>query len=681
MGKDLSRLLSPKTITIFGGAWAANVIRQLKKSDFQGEIWPVHPKRDEIEGVKCFTSINSLPSPPDASFIGVNREATIEVVRELSAMGAGGATCFASGFLESEAESAGGADLQNDLIEAAGDMPIVGPNCYGLINYLDNVTLWPDEHGGVVVDKGVAIIVQSSNVAINMTMQRWGLPIAYVATVGNQAQTSISDLANALMKDERITAIGFYIEGFNDIAAFETMSAKARQLGKSIVALKAGKSEKSQIATMTHTASLAGSTTASSALLKRLGIVEVNSVGVFLETLKLLHMFSVLPNNEIASISCSGGEASLMADIGDEIGIHYRDISPKQSTVLKSVLGPIVTVANPLDYHTFVWGDVAKMSAVFEAVIADGFALTIFVLDLPRSDRCDPSGFGCAIEAIISAKQKAGGNVAVLTSLPEGLPEEIIAQLGEVGIATLHGMEIGLAAVERAVAAGAMIPSTSSVLVANEDLGETIMLNEAKSKSDLREYGLSVPKSVVGVSSKSILVNYSSVQFPLALKSLGIAHKSEAGAVKINIRDDTELQNALAEMPRDCDGYLLEEMVQNGVAEILIGITRDTTGLFLLTLGAGGILTELLDDTVSLLLPSTRTEIADAFSTLKISRLVAGYRGKPAGDLEALFDAIEAVCNYAQSSSAQLIELDINPYIVCEKGGAAVDALIVLRKE
>ncbi|MBV6648732.1 MAG: acetate--CoA ligase family protein, partial [Hoeflea sp.] len=169
--RDLSRLLRPRSIALFGGGWAVNVVAQLKKSGFDGDIWPVNPKRADILGVPCLASIDDLPSAPDASFIGVNRDATIEVVRRLSSMGAGGATCFASGFLESEAETAGGADLQARLIAAAGDMPILGPNCYGLINYLDNVTLWPDQHGGLKVESGVAIVAQSSNIAINMTMQ------------------------------------------------------------------------------------------------------------------------------------------------------------------------------------------------------------------------------------------------------------------------------------------------------------------------------------------------------------------------------------------------------------------------------------------------------------------------------------------------------------------------------
>ena len=164
---------------------------------FGGDIWPVHPTRDEVHGRRCFRSVAELPEAPDAAFIGVNRNLTIDIVRALAARGAGGAICYASGFREAE----DGAALEDALIEAAGDMPILGPNCYGVINYLDGALLWPDQHGGARVESGVAIVTQSSNIAINMTMQRRGLPIAYVATAGNQAQTGLSEIAHALLED------------------------------------------------------------------------------------------------------------------------------------------------------------------------------------------------------------------------------------------------------------------------------------------------------------------------------------------------------------------------------------------------------------------------------------------------------------------------------------------------
>ncbi|NOX74650.1 MAG: acetate--CoA ligase family protein, partial [Alphaproteobacteria bacterium] len=243
MTRDLTRLFQPKSIAVIGGgAWCVSVIEQCLKSGFTGAIWPVHPSKPEIAGLKAYRTLADLPAPPDASFIGVNRTVTISIVRDLATMSAGGAVCFASGFQEAEAEDDQAADLQAQLLEAAGDMPILGPNCYGFINYLDGAILWPDQHGGQPQDKGVAIITQSSNIAINLTMQTRALPLAYIITAGNQAQTGMAEIGMHVLADPRVTALGLHIEGFGDLRAFERLAQMAAKLGKPIIALKVGKS-------------------------------------------------------------------------------------------------------------------------------------------------------------------------------------------------------------------------------------------------------------------------------------------------------------------------------------------------------------------------------------------------------------------------------------------------------
>ena len=217
--RSLDRLIRPQSIAVFGGREARRVIEQCDRMGFPGEIWPVHPSLDIVLGRRCYRSVDDLPATPDAAFVGVNRMLTVEIVRKLAAVGAGGAVCYASGFSEAAGEFADGIALQAALVEAAGAMPIVGPNCYGLINGLDGALLWPDQHGIIRVEKGVAILTQSSNIAINLSMQRRGLPIAYLMTAGNQAQTGICDLAMATLEDPRVTAVGLHVEGFWLIAA------------------------------------------------------------------------------------------------------------------------------------------------------------------------------------------------------------------------------------------------------------------------------------------------------------------------------------------------------------------------------------------------------------------------------------------------------------------------------
>jgi acyl-CoA synthetase (NDP forming) len=207
---DLDRLLRPRSLAVIGGNEAAEVIRQSRRMGYGGQLYAVNPLRAEIEGLACYRSVEDLPEAPDAAFVAVNRHRTVEVVAALKARGAGGAVCYASGFMES---GGAGEGLNRDLLAAAGDMPILGPNCYGLVNYMEGAALWPDQHGGKPVERGVAILSQSGNMGINFTMNRRGLPLAFVAALGNQAQIGLSAMTAALAADPRITAIGLHIEG------------------------------------------------------------------------------------------------------------------------------------------------------------------------------------------------------------------------------------------------------------------------------------------------------------------------------------------------------------------------------------------------------------------------------------------------------------------------------------
>jgi acyl-CoA synthetase (NDP forming) len=675
--RDLSRLLRPGSIALFGGVWAENVITQLRRGGYPGRIWPVHPTRAAIAGVPCFRHAAELPGAPDAAFIGVNRVQTAELVRALAAMGAGGAIAFASGYRESAAGDPVGAGLQDALVAAAGEMPLLGPNCYGLLNYLDGVALWPDQHGGAPVTRGVALVLQSSNIAINLTMQRRGLPIAYVMTAGNQAQTGFADLARAALADPRVTALGLHIEGFGDIRAFEAMAADARARGKPVVALKTGRSAGAQAATLSHTASLSGAAAAGSALLARLGIVEVASPGVFLETLRLLDAGGPLAGPAVVSVSCSGGEAGLMADLAETTAIDFRPFGPTQAGALAAGLGPIVSVANPFDYHTFIWNDEARMTACFTDVLRDGFDLAVFVLDVPRDDRCDRATYDCAIAAIIAARIATGARVAVLATLPENLGEDLAARFAAAGVTPLHGMADGVAAIDAAIRAGRLAakPTPAPALLAPQPRGPVAILTEARAKAALAGHGLVVPRGVTAATPDALVAAAAGLRLPLALKGLGVAHKTEAGAVALGIASPEALGSAAAAMADVADGFLAEEMAQGAVAELILGVTRDATGLVTLTIGAGGVLTELLHDSATLILPATADDVRAALASLRIAPLLAGYRGKQPADVAAVVAAAEAVGRFA-AATPSLIELDVNPLMAGPDGAVAVDALI-----
>lgn len=684
MTRSLDRLIRPKSIAVFGGKEARRVIEQCGKMGFKGDIWPVHPKLDDVLGHKCYRSVADLPAAPDASFVGVNRQLTIEIIRDLSARGAGGAICYASGFREAVSELADGNDLQQALVLAAGDMPIVGPNCYGFINALDGALLWPDQHGMLRVDRGVAVLTQSSNIACNISMQMRGLPLAYIMTAGNQAQTGLSKLAIAALEDPRVTAVGLHIEGFDSIEALQRLAARAHELKKPVVTLKVGKSEAAQLATVSHTASLAGNDAVSSAVLERLGIGRVDTLPELLETLKLLHLHPPLKNFDVSSMSCSGGEASLMADSGVKRKTVFRALKESQRQPLRETLGDMVTIANPLDYHTFVWGNLEKQTIAFTEMMKGDYALNLIVLDFPRQDRCDAADWNTTCDAVIAAAKATGAVAGVVASLGENMPEETALSLMASGVVAFSGIDEALAAAEISAGIGASWakPAPQPLLSASPDSSDIVTISESEAKAELAKFGLVVPMGKVALTANEAADAAEALGFPVVLKGLGVAHKTEAGAVKLNLPDRQAVLDAADTMRGVASGFLVEKMIAKPVAEIIVGALRDPVAGLVLTIGAGGILVELLEDSAILTLPTTPDAIGTAIDGLKISKLLDGYRGGPKGDVAALNAAVAAVASYVAANASKLEELDINPIMVLPQGSGivAADALIRRRK-
>ena len=682
----LARLLKPRSIAVIGGSWAAAVVRQTQKMGFTGEVWPVHPKQETVEGLPAFRSVDDLPGAPDAVFIAVNRDATIPIVRALSGAGAGGAICFASGFREAGSDDPSGERLQSDLLEAAGAMPVIGPNCYGLLNYADGVALWPDQHGGRRLAegaRGAAIVTQSSNLAINLTMQARGLPLAFVLTAGNQAQTGLSAIALGLIEDPRVSVLGLHIEGFDSVAGFERLAARARALDKAIVALKVGRSEQARAAAVSHTASLAGADAASDAFLRRLGIGRVHSIPAFLETLKLLHVVGPLAGPNLSSMSCSGGEASIMADAAHGTSLRFPALDAGHRDAVKRTLGPLVSIANPLDYHTFIWNDEAAMSATFSAFVAGGFDLNFLILDFPHAERCDDGDWQASVRAFDTALTRNRGKGAILATLPENMPEHRAAGIMARGIAPLQGIAEALEAAAAAVAIGAAraLPIPAPLAAPHAaDPAATVVLDEAEAKARLAACGLPVPQGARADNAAGAEAVARSIGFPVAVKALGLAHKSEHDAVRLDLADPLACHEAARDLERLGNGLYVERMVEGGIAELIAGITRDPVFGPVMTLGSGGLLVELLADSRILLLPATRAEIEAALRSLQLFALLDGYRGRARADIAAAVEVLAGIAAFAVENAARIVEMDINPLIVCAEGEGAwiADVLLVL---
>ena len=683
----LQRLLNPRTIAVIGGAEACQVIQQCRKLQFAGEIWPVNPRRDSMEELPCHNSLSELPAPPDAAFIAIPAAPSIEAIDALSRSGAGGAVCYAAGFKE---VGGGGNERHQRLIEAAAAMPVIGPNCYGFINLTSGAALWPDYHGARRVERGVAIFSQSGNVSLNLSMQRRRLPLAWLVSLGNQAVVGVEDGIAAALASDRITAIGIHIEGLADLPRFARLAQQAKCQGVPIVALKSGRSALGARIAVSHTATLAGESALYDALFERLGIGRVATPEEFIETLKLLSIGGALPGARIASMSCSGGEAALVADLAGGRALEFPALTPSHGRAVQATLNDYVHVSNPLDYHTFIWGDRARMSDTFSAMMAAKFDLTLLILDLPADDRTALARWLQAVRAFIEACRASGARGALVTMLSENLPDEASRLLAENGIAPLQGLEQALAAVEAAAAIGcawarAVEAPTLTPIPAAAAAGEPRILDEFRAKRLLAQAGLPVAPSLLVDSPESAVAAAEQLGYPVALKALSehIAHKTEVGGVALDLRDDAHIRKQAARMLAAAERLLVEKMIEGVVAELLLGVGHDRQFGHYFIIGFGGTLVELIGDRQMLLPPLDEAQLRRALDRLKTAPLLRGYRGRPAADIDSVVRCALALGRLVESGAAGIIEVEINPLMVKSenKGAIVADALLTVGNE
>src|SRR5918996_1740501 len=584
--RNLERLLRPKSIAVVGGRFAEEVIRQTRRLGFPGRIWAVNPKRESLAGVPCLPRLEDAPEPPDAVFLGVGREATVEAVGVLGRMGAGGVVAYASGF----AEVSDGAELEQRLKEMAGDLAVLGPNCYGVLNLMERLALWPDEHG---------------------------------------AQTALA-----------------------------------------------------------HTRSLSGADALIDAYLRRYGVVRVDNLADLLETLKLLFVLGPLPGGRIASLSCSGGDAAMVADLAAPLGLELPPVPEEARVELTDVLGTRVAVANPLDYHTYIWGNAAAMWRCFATVAGAGFDVTLLILDYPRPEENEIAAWDLAADAFVGALQDVGARGILVSSLPENLPH---AAAERIAAARLTPMQ-GLAECLRAVAAASWLgeawrriaarpPPLPASDVHGEGGSEPILLSEADAKELLCAWGIPVPQGAV-VPIDEATAAARRIGLPVALKTATLlAHKTEVGGVVVDLLTPEAVGKAAKAMASLGERVLIETMLPRPLLELLVGVAADPQFGPHLLIGAGGELVELMQDARVLLLPVEPDEVRAALADLRIAPILRGFRGRPPADIDAVVDVVCRLGAFALEESARILEMEINPLMVypAPHGVIAADALIRLR--
>ena len=678
------RLLRPRSIALIGGGWTDAVAAGNQAIGYRGQTWRVNPNRQSTPECHYYRSIDELPGSPDQAFIAVAAADAVGVAAALERRQAGGFVCFASGFSELGTES--GRALTAALVDAAPTVPFFGPNCYGIVNFFDRCALLPDQVVGEPLARGVAIICQSGTIGLTLTFNGRSVPIGYLLTVGNQTRLAVEDLIELLCEDERVSAFGLYVEGIKDFCRFAQAAERARGAGKPIALVKAGRTEAAARTAQSHTGALTGADAIFDAFCQQAGIARCETLATLCETLKVLHAGGPLPGRRVLVMGFSGGDIAMTADVARHVKLEFPAFDARQTRSLREIVGERVTIGNPFDVHTYAWFDLPRLRSLFDITLSCGLDAVALMLDCPP-ESVDTTAFTNVISEFVGAASTRGASrAALLASLPETIPAAVRVQCLRGGVVPLQGQREALEALDHAGAIGEHWRAGAAVQLQRPVAPPQQLrtLPEFEARAALAAGGVPIPRSrrvAVGAAAAAA----AELGFPVVMKAAGeaIAHKSEVGGVLVNIRSPAEAVAAAARLAALGDTVLVDEMIVDGVAEILVGAIVDPQFGLTLVLGAGGVLTELLHDTVSLLPPFTPAAVQAALERLNMYPLLCGYRGKPAGDIPALVAAIIAVCRYAEGHLAQLAELDVNPVIVRPLGAGvvAVDALIRIGKE
>ena len=743
--RNLRRLLKPRHVAVIGGREAETVAGECARIGYRGPVWPVNPRREAIGGHRCFRTVEDLPQAPDAAFVAVPREAAIDTVARLAAMGAGGAVCHTAGFAETGPE---GARLEATLVAAAGDLALIGPNCYGVINYLDRAALWPFAHGGSCPGYGAAIVTQSGMLSSDLTMSQRSVPFAFMASIGNQAVVTLADCIDIFAELGGVRAIGLHVEEIPDVARFSEAVRKAVAAQVPVVALRTGVSEIGARLVASHTGALSDADDLYQALFDRLGVIRVSTPAELLETLKLLCVAGVPGGDRVAAFTCSGGAAAMLADQAQGVGLRFPPPSERTAERLAQCLPHTATVSNPLDYTTPIWGIPERVRPVFDAMLADPCDIALIVQDYPLEglDESKDSYLSDA-RSFIAAARAAGVPAAVCSTLPENLDRATREMLVAAGVAPMQGIREALDAIAGAVRhgrrrqrmrdearaadaeAGAVPPIGAGCALGTEaeagdrveaeagtvagagvgvragagaeaevgvgaaarlaGTGPVTSVDEHQAKRWLHGVGVPVPAGCV-TGAREAPEAAARIGFPVAVKLVSehLLHKTEAGAVALGISSPVEVEAAVARIRAgvrrsdadvSADRFLVERMIGPPLAELLVGVRTDPRFGLAMTLASGGVLTELVADAVTILLPASRVDLEEALGRLRISRLLDGFRGAAPTNRAVIVDALSRLASHLCREDNDVVEIEVNPLFVLTDRVCAVDALMRVR--
>lgn len=692
---DLKKLIRPQSLAVIGASersgFGKSTCLNLLKSSRAGRVYFVNPTKGEVLGKKCYPSMSALPEQVDMCVLIVNKDRVVPALEDAAANGCKAAVVYASGYGETGRAEGKAAEQALRAKAAELDLALMGVNCAGFVNNIDDIFAFGMLLEGGSRPGGIGVVSQSGKICLNM-MQVEHARFSYLISSGNATSLTVEDYLDFLVEDEHTKVVGLYLEGVRDSVRLAEALSRAAQKRKPVVAMKVGRSAKGGQLASSHTGSLAGSDKSFDALAKKFGLIRVGDIEELIET---CHMFDVLPvlpsQGTFASMSLSGGETGVTADVGDFYGIEYPALAPETVRKLTELLPDYASINNPLDMTATLAHDGPKYGEAVKAIMDDpgiGMVVCSFSI-LPKHKETDviyPMSDGMVLAA--AGKKKP---LAVMSFLGGCHDPFLRKKLEGAGVAilppTLYGFKL-LASLRDYVSYKPAERSLSLVVPENTDGKKRTALSEFASKKELAAFGLPLPKELV-LASLEDLDGAELPPFPVAVKieSDEILHKSDVGGVKLNVRDPDELRAAFREIMANVarnaptarhNGVLVSPMLQKGV-EIILGVNNDPQFGPMLMCGLGGIFVEIFKDVSLYPAPVNKAEALSMLKSLKGYKMLEGYRGAPPCDLEALTDLMAAVSRYAAANKDSLAEMDLNPVFVhpAGQGISIADALII----
>ena len=688
---ELARLVAPRSVAIVGaspraGSFGMRTLENLAR--YGGAIYPVNSKYERIGERACYASLASLPQPPDCVVLVVPREGVEAALEEAAAARAGAAIVYASGYGEMAREDAGRAQRRLAEIARAAKMPMLGPNCMGLVNHAlgAGLSFIPEYARAPRTDGGIAVVSQSGALGYSLA-QAWdrGVGMRYFFSAGNSADVDVADLVAAMAEDAEVRAIACLFEGAPSAARMLQAGERARRAGKPVVMFKLGTSEDGAAAARSHTGSLAGSAVAWRALFERAGFIPVEDYDALLEYARFFAVAGKPLARGVAVISGSGGAGVMAADKAARHGVPMPQPLEATGAALRAQVPEFGAARNPCDPTGQVLNKPESFGACCRALLAD------------------PQYGALVVPGTVAVLETAKDRVPAMTALAREQPKPVVLVWlsewlqgpgsgeyeKEERIPLFRSMERCFGAIaawhalaDRKTHGAARFSPPGAALAARKLLaGASSTLTESESKKVLAAYGVPVVEERLASSVEEALSAAKALGFPVAMKaeSPTILHKTELGVVKLGVVDDKALRQAYEEILAASKGHELRGvLVQPMIAgvEVIVGARVDPVVGPLVVVGSGGVLVELVQDSVAALAPVTRDEALAMLKRLKGYRLLTGFRGSAPVNLDALADAVARISELAVDLAGDIEELDVNPLRCGPQRVLAVDALI-----